>query len=72
MSLSEGVDYKYLSRYDDRYKGYLITITFYRAGSFKPEYFFNMQSAVVNIENGPAMFFVDEPICKGAKMLTQG
>lgn len=64
--MNEGVDYSYLSRYDDRYKAYLITITFYRAGSYKPEYYFNMQPASVNIKNGPAMFFVDEPKCEGA------
>lgn len=40
--LIEEKDYKYISRYDDRFKGYLITITFLKAGSFQPEYYFNL------------------------------
>jgi hypothetical protein len=43
--LLEEKDYKYISRYDDRFKGYLITITFLKAGSFQPEYYFNLQRA---------------------------
>lgn len=42
QKLIEGTDYKYISRYDDRFKGYLITIQFFKAGSFKPEYYFNL------------------------------
>jgi len=34
--LIEGKDYSYISRYDDRFKGYLISITFQSAGTFQP------------------------------------
>jgi len=39
--LFEGKDFRYISRYNDRFKGYLITITFLKAGSFQPEYYIN-------------------------------
>ena len=32
--LIEEKDYRYISRYDDRFKGYLVTITLLKAGSF--------------------------------------
>ena len=40
--LIEEKDYRYISRYDDRFKGYLVTITLLKAGSFQPEYYFNL------------------------------
>ncbi len=34
QKLSEEKDYNYIARYDDRFKGYLITIRFLKSGSY--------------------------------------
>lgn len=71
QKLSEDKDYKYIARYDDRFKGYLLTIVFYRAGSYQPEYYFNLQRAGnIEVSNGPILFVVSEPLCTMVKVLS--
>ena len=72
QKLVQNTHYSYISRYDDRFKGYLITIRFFKAGSFKPEYYFNLQRAEnINVENGPIIFVVHEPQCISVKILSR-
>ena len=71
QKLTEEKDYKYISRYDDRFKGYLITIVFYKSGSYQPEYYFNLQRAGnIEVSNGPILFVVGEPLCTMVQVLS--
>jgi hypothetical protein len=70
--LIEEKDYRYISRYDDRFKGYLVTITMLKAGSYQPEYYFNLQKAEhIQVSNGPVLFVVREPQCIRIAVLSE-
>jgi len=65
QALTENEHYKYTTWFDDRKEAYVVEITFYTSGNFKPEYYFNLQLASsLSVVDGPLLFVVEEPICK--------